>query len=170
MKSPRTFSATIVASILLGFPAIAQAIDCPGPGCPLGPSFNSTAFPLGALFSGAIISCARTGCERTEVSRRSAQPASVKHVKRVQEALAFLGFEPGVADGLIGKRTRAAISAFQSSLGEPPTGRLTPLQTQLLWREYQMASAPENDSVGAVPGDNTPSELPAFDLSPPNPD
>ena len=43
-------------------------------------------------------------------------------IRKVQESLTRLGFDPGPADGLIGSMTREAIQAFQTTLGITPTG------------------------------------------------
>ena len=48
-----------------------------------------------------------------------------KIVAAVQRALAGLGYDPGPADGIPGARTRAAIRAFQTSIGLPADGRLS---------------------------------------------
>ena len=42
----------------------------------------------------------------------------------MQTGLASLGFDPGSADGVFGRRTRAAITAWQKSVGIPATGYL----------------------------------------------
>jgi hypothetical protein len=47
-------------------------------------------------------------------------------VLRAQQLLAQLGFDPGPQDGIAGRRTRAAIEAFQEDRGLPVTGQLTP--------------------------------------------
>ena len=44
--------------------------------------------------------------------------------RQIQQGLAAGGFDPGVADGLFGPRTRAAIRAWQSSSGGRATGYL----------------------------------------------
>ena len=46
-------------------------------------------------------------------------------VRQSQLYLAALGFEPGPADGLIGRRTRDAVQNFQRQAGLTPTGRIT---------------------------------------------
>lgn len=43
--------------------------------------------------------------------------------REVQERLIALGYDIGVADGIIGSRTRAAIEAFQNAAGLPVDGR-----------------------------------------------
>jgi len=43
-------------------------------------------------------------------------------LRAVQAALLYAGFDPGRVDGLFGKRTRAALIAFQTKQGLAPTG------------------------------------------------
>ena len=60
----------------------------------------------------------------------------------IQRALSALGFEAGVADGVIGARTRRAIAQYQSSLGEEATGTLTDRQAvKLTGRRIHARSA-----------------------------
>ena len=44
--------------------------------------------------------------------------------RRIQQALASLGFEPGKVDGMFGERTRRAIRRYQAEHGRPATGYL----------------------------------------------
>ena len=44
---------------------------------------------------------------------------------RIQRGLASIGYDHGPADGFLGRKTRAAIRAFQSRAGLPSTGRIT---------------------------------------------
>ncbi len=44
--------------------------------------------------------------------------------RAIQAGLASLGYEPGPADGLFGRRTRAALAAWQAARGEAATGWL----------------------------------------------
>jgi hypothetical protein len=54
-----------------------------------------------------------------------AQAASFSPVtKQAQSKLAELGFDPGPADGIAGRGTRAAVLAFQKQSGLPQTGAL----------------------------------------------
>ena len=52
--------------------------------------------------------------------------------RRIQEALAAAGFDPGPADGQFGPRTRRAIQAWQQANGYAPTGELTSQQVEAL--------------------------------------
>ncbi len=49
----------------------------------------------------------------------------------LQARLQNLGFDPGPLDGRIGRRTQAAIRAFQQTHGLAPTGRLQDVREQL---------------------------------------
>ena len=44
--------------------------------------------------------------------------------RRIQQALASLGYEPGMVDGMFGERTRRAIRRYQAEHGRPATGYL----------------------------------------------
>lgn len=46
-------------------------------------------------------------------------------IRDAQTKLAALGFDPGPIDGLDGKKTRAAVTAFQASVGLPQDGKVT---------------------------------------------
>jgi hypothetical protein len=53
-------------------------------------------------------------------------------IRRAQQLLADLGYEPGPIDGFMGPRTRAAIEAFQDAQGLEVTGEMTPSLIDLL--------------------------------------
>lgn len=53
------------------------------------------------------------------------RPLSTAEVREIQEWLNRLGYESGEADGLVGRRTRAAARAFQAEAGLPADGYLT---------------------------------------------
>ena len=59
---------------------------------------------------------------------RTADPQTFQ----IQQLLNQRGFSAGKPDGVSGKGTRAAISAFQHSIGQPVTGVLTPDQLSIL--------------------------------------
>ena len=52
--------------------------------------------------------------------------------RAIQAGLATLGFDPGPADGLFGRKTRAALMAWQSAKGEEATGWLTAAEADAL--------------------------------------
>ncbi|MDO6462302.1 peptidoglycan-binding domain-containing protein [Granulosicoccaceae sp. 1_MG-2023] len=51
------------------------------------------------------------------------QPGTRESLRLVQQKLNFRGYQAGVADGLMGKRTRAALIAFQRDQNLPQTGQ-----------------------------------------------
>jgi hypothetical protein len=53
------------------------------------------------------------------------RPIGPADVRRAQQALASLGFDPGPVDGVVGPRTRTAITAYERQAGLPQTGRIT---------------------------------------------
>jgi peptidoglycan hydrolase-like protein with peptidoglycan-binding domain len=52
----------------------------------------------------------------------AAADLSLEQVRRIQQRLRELGFEPGPVDGIWGEQTRAALRAFQEARGLEPTG------------------------------------------------
>ncbi len=58
---------------------------------------------------------------------------STQEGRNLQIALNYFGFNAGVVDGQVGRRTRAAIERYQASQGYPINGRnLTPDQSEFL--------------------------------------
>ena len=47
-----------------------------------------------------------------------------EEIKKIQEALISLGYNPGIADGLMGENTSNAIEEWQASSGLEPTGTI----------------------------------------------
>ena len=47
-------------------------------------------------------------------------------IKEAQSGLAALGYKPGPADGIMGKKTRSALRAFQQKVGIPADGKISP--------------------------------------------
>lgn len=61
--------------------------------------------------------------------------------RRIQTALNYFGFDAGVADGVLGPRSRAAISGYQDFLGLTATGTLTDIGRDHLVSSYDRALA-----------------------------
>ncbi|MEM8631656.1 MAG: peptidoglycan-binding domain-containing protein [Pseudomonadota bacterium] len=91
-----------------------------------------------ALF-GAIAGAVVTNAIKNDQQRKKKQQTTVQRQApatlngtysraermEIQTALNSRGFTAGVVDGALGPKSRAAISQFQASLGEPATGQLT---------------------------------------------
>ncbi|WP_231582047.1 peptidoglycan-binding domain-containing protein [Puniceibacterium sp. IMCC21224] len=60
-----------------------------------------------------------------------------------QTALNYFGFNSGTPDGVLGSRSRSAISAYQAHLGYTPTGQLTQYERDFLISAYYRAQSGE---------------------------
>jgi peptidoglycan hydrolase-like protein with peptidoglycan-binding domain len=61
--------------------------------------------------------------EGTKLQRGEGDPALIKEL---QQALTTAGYDPGPADGTFGRRTEAAVVAFQEANGLSVDGRVGP--------------------------------------------
>ena len=62
-----------------------------------------------------------------------------KDIRQIQTLLALLKFDPGPIDGILGKKTTNAISAFQLDIGVPVTGKIDQNLKLLLDRAYRLS-------------------------------
>jgi len=68
-----------------------------------------------------------------------------EEVAKIQTALTTLGFDPGVIDGAMGRRTRTAIRGFQFEIDMKQTGRLTKAQKIILFDRAAAANAKDSE-------------------------
>lgn len=88
---------------------------------------------IGAMIAGAAQNNPPPRQHRTPRKAAPARPAAeVQADKDMQQALNNFGFDAGPVDGSPGKRTRAAIAAFQGTLGRMQDGVITADQRALL--------------------------------------
>jgi peptidoglycan hydrolase-like protein with peptidoglycan-binding domain len=85
-------------------------------------------------------------------------PSMPYSVQGVQQALAELGYDVGGADGVIGPRTRAAIRAYQTDAGLPPSGEpslslFSHLQDSLARNSGSASAQPPAPSTPDYPAD-----------------
>lgn len=102
----------------------------------------SNRFLIGLLLISAVLVSNQAFAEVTSVSldqtvTTTTAPAAVpSFVKpdpiQVQKALAQAGYYKGKVDGIVGKRTRAAIRAFQTANGLKVDGRVGPMTWEKL--------------------------------------
>ena len=91
-----------------------------------------------AVFAAEVRQClAHYNTERRKCASGSAASTGMVGVdaserRRVQEALATAGFDPGPTDGVFGPKTRRAIQAWQHANGYAMTGKLTSRQVEVL--------------------------------------
>lgn len=99
---------------------------------------------IGGMIGGAIVNEAnRSRPPRTVVRTVPAQPSVSSYQREqnreVQTALNYFGYPVGTPDGVIGARSRSAISQYQALLGYPASGALSEVERQILVTAYQRA-------------------------------
>lgn len=94
---------------------------------------NSTAYALGV----ALLAEQLAGAGPLQASWPLDEPPLSRSQRiELQERLGALGFNPGVADGIIGANTRAAVRASQQQLGWPADGQPTLRLLETLRRQH----------------------------------
>lgn len=86
-------------------------------------------------------------------------PTTRDQARDMQRRLNQLGFDAGTPDGIAGKRTRAAVSEFQFSIGAPATGKLSQSDISILIQSTNQQAAdigsvyqPNNQAFPIAPG------------------
>ena len=93
---------------------------------------------------------------KTYRSSRSTQRSYVPSIpatsegREVQTSLNYFGFNAGTVDGRIGRKTRTAISGYQSYMGYPATGTLTAFERHVLTQTYLRAEAGGAQTFGQI--------------------
>jgi peptidoglycan hydrolase-like protein with peptidoglycan-binding domain len=112
---------------------------------------------VGGLIGGAIGSGlanqAQQNRQRTTTRTVYVNPqatAQRSENRQVQTSLNYFGFPAGVADGVLGSRSRSAISTYQVYMGFPATGRLTEYEKNLLLGAYGRAVAGGQDVASII--------------------
>lgn len=109
--------------------------------------------PRTIVVGGLLIALALSGCEVAppeshrafEAPTREATVSSSADIREAQRLLSTLGYDAGAADGVLGPRTRSAITDYQSRNGLVQSGQLTAELLQQLRRsapKLQAARSP----------------------------
>ena len=109
---------------------------------------------VGGIIGGAIVS----GATRNKPTKRvyvnngnSAARAATRAANReTQTALNYFGYPAGTPDGVLGRRSRAAISSMQAYLGNPVTGKLTAFERDILVGAYHRGISGSYETVQMV--------------------
>ncbi|SOC04795.1 peptidoglycan-binding domain-containing protein [Rhodobacter maris] len=97
---------------------------------------------IGGMIGAAIINEAnRSHQPRTTVRRSTSSVSSAtrERNREVQNSLNYFGYPVGTPDGVLGSKSRAAISQYQALLGYPATGQLTEMERNILVTAYNRA-------------------------------
>ncbi len=103
---------------------------------------------LGAAIIGGILLCGLTNCANNRRTTRRRHAVN-QTVLADQKALNYFGFNAGAPDGVSGRKTRAAISGYQTYMRYPATGKLDATQRANLINAYQWA---QSGRAAAYPG------------------
>jgi hypothetical protein len=99
---------------------------------------------IGGVVGGIIVNEAnKNHRRRTVVVQRTTtvSPYTRAQNRETQTALNYFGFPAGVPDGVMGRRSRAAVADYQALLGYPASGYMTEYQRQVLVTSYNRAVA-----------------------------
>lgn len=100
---------------------------------------------IGGVIGGAIVNennKRRTRTVQTKrVYRAPAYSAARVENREVQSSLNYFGFPAGAPDGVMGRRSRSAVSQYQAHLGYPATGYLTEYEKNFLLSSHSRALA-----------------------------
>lgn len=125
------------------------------------PIERAQADTLGGFVAGAVIGGVvghQIGKNQKQQRQRvvtSGTSSAVRAERReIQTSLNYFGFPAGTPDGVLGKRSRAAISNYQAHMGYPATGQLTAFEQDFLLTSYRRAiagGATTNQQIAANP-------------------
>ena len=112
---------------------------------------------IGGIIGGAIVNEANKSRPRTVYRTAPAKPAVSSYQRdqnrEVQTSLNYFGYPVGTPDGVLGAKSRAAISQYQALIGYPSTGELTEMERQILVSAYNraMIGGPQVQQAAAGP-------------------
>ncbi|MCA0919317.1 peptidoglycan-binding domain-containing protein [Pseudooceanicola nanhaiensis] len=109
---------------------------------------------VGGIIGGAIMSGAAQNKQkqRTYSAPRTSSANTVARQanRETQTSLNYFGFNAGTPDGVMGSRSRTAISQYQAYMSFPVTGQLTPFERDHLVTSYNRAQIGGPEVMTAV--------------------
>ncbi len=106
-----------------------------GPMAPASAGNNNGVIP--GLFLGAIAAEIIRGGKGKR--RYRTRLPSTSEGREIQTSLNYFGFPAGRVDGQLGKKSRTAISNYQTYMGFPTTGKLADFEMEFLFSSYERA-------------------------------
>ncbi|QDI75081.1 MULTISPECIES: peptidoglycan-binding domain-containing protein [Leisingera] len=112
---------------------------------------------VGGVIGGVIVNEIHKNKQRQRSTARTyrrapAYSAARTENRETQTALNYFGFNAGSADGVLGRRSRAAISQYQIHMGYPATGHLAPYERNFLVSSYNRAQIGGPQVIKAMQG------------------
>ncbi|WP_027259799.1 peptidoglycan-binding domain-containing protein [Leisingera aquimarina] len=113
---------------------------------------------VGGVIGGVIVNEVHRNKQRqrraTTYRRAPASSATRAQNRETQVALNYFGFHAGTPDGVLGRRSRAAVSQYQVHMGYPATGYLAPYERNFLVSSYSRAQIGGPQVIKAMQGPN----------------
>ncbi|WP_264212789.1 peptidoglycan-binding domain-containing protein [Leisingera thetidis] len=112
---------------------------------------------VGGVIGGVIVNEIHKNKQRQRSTTRTYRRAPVYSAARAenretQVALNYFGFPAGTADGVLGRRSRGAITQYQVHMGYPATGYLAPYERNFLVSSYNRAQIGGPQVIKAMQG------------------
>lgn len=111
---------------------------------------NLGAAIVGGIIGGALMNEANKNKKKRYYS--SANSVTRQQNREVQTSLNYFGFPAGTPDGVMGSRSRAAVSNYQAFMGYPATGQLTQYERDFLVSSYSRAQIGGPQVIKAMQG------------------
>ncbi|MDF1802007.1 peptidoglycan-binding domain-containing protein [Thalassovita sp.] len=92
---------------------------------------------VGGIIGGALVHEANKN--KKKKYRSSANTVARQQNRETQTSLNYFGFPAGTPDGVMGRRSRTAVSNYQAYMGYPATGQLTQYERDFLVASYARA-------------------------------
>ena len=111
---------------------------------------------IGGIIGGALVNQQRAQPRRATIdpstrSTRAAAPNPERQRNReVQTALNYFGFDAGSPDGVLGRRSRSAVSSMEAFLAMPVDGALTSFERDILLGAHTRAISGNPDTVRLI--------------------
>ncbi|MFC4670072.1 peptidoglycan-binding protein [Seohaeicola nanhaiensis] len=95
----------------------------------------------GLILGGIIVNELNKNKQRQRTVYRAAPSYSAarEENRQIQTALNYFGYNAGSPDGVMGSRSRSAVSQYQAQMGFTPDGRIDPYERDFLLGSYQRA-------------------------------
>ncbi|MGH1356446.1 MAG: peptidoglycan-binding domain-containing protein [Thalassovita sp.] len=107
---------------------------------------------LGAAIVGGIIGGALMNGANKPKKRYTGNTVARQQNREAQSALNYFGFPAGTPDGVMGSRSRAAVSQYQVFMGYPATGRFSQYERDFLVSSHQRAQIGGPQVIKAMQG------------------
>lgn len=97
---------------------------------------------VGAIIVDGVKNSKRQTTQTKTYTKKPTMSSAQREANRdVQRSLNFFNYHVGVEDGVLGRKSRSAISDYQMMLGYPATGQLTEVERDILVTAHQRAMA-----------------------------